>query len=188
MLLGTSTVGSGRGRLAVAGGIKGNDEMSGFLIEEATRRSGLVWLGLPAGPRPAWHVWQDSAAYVVTGGLEQPLPGLLDVRHVAVTVPSKDNRSRLVSWLAECTRVEPGSPEWEAVEPALRAARLNLPDGERAGERWARECAIVRLSPTGQILDAPGRVPTGSAATAPPPSPATTVGRLPRMLGRRRKV
>lgn len=133
-------------------------------------------------------MWQDGAAYVVTGRGEQPLPGLLDVRHVVVTVPSKDNRSRLVSWLAACSRVEPGSQEWEAVEPALRAARLNLPDGERAGERWARECAIVRLSPTGQVLDAPGRVPTGSAAEPPPPSPATTVGRLPGMLRRRRRV
>lgn len=162
--------------------------MNAFLIEEATRRSGLVWLGLPAGPRPAWHVWQDGAAYVVTGRLEQPLPGLLDVEHVAVSVPSKDNRARLISWLAACTVVEPESAEWQAVVPALQAARLNLPDGEHAPERWARECAIVRLAPTGQVLDAPGRVPTGSAAAPPPPSPATTVGRLPRMLGRRRKV
>lgn len=162
--------------------------MNSFLIEEATRRSGLVWLDLPAGPRPAWHVWDDGAAYVVTGALEQPLPGLLDVKHVAVTVPSKDNRSRLVSWLAACTRVEPGTAEWDAVVPALLAARLNLPDSEHAAERWARECAVVRLSPTGQVLDAPGRVPTGPAAAPPPPSAATTVGRLPGMLGRRRKV
>lgn len=162
--------------------------MNTFLIEEATKRSGLVWLELPTGPRPAWHIWKDGAAYVVTGGREQPLPGLLDMRHVAVIVPSKDNRSRLVSWLAECTRIEPDSTEWDDVAPALRAARLNLPDGEHAAQRWVRECAIVRLSPTGQVLDAPGRVPTGSGATAPPPTPATTVGRLPGMLGRRRKV
>jgi hypothetical protein len=162
--------------------------MNSFLIDEATRRSGLVWLDLPAGPRPAWHVWQDGAAFVVTGGLEQPLPGLLDVKHVTVTVPSKDNRSRLISWLATCTRVEPGTAEWDAVVPTLQAARLNLPDGEHAAERWARDCAVVRLSPTGQVLDAPGRVPNGPAAAAPPPSAATTVGRLPGMLGRRRKV
>ncbi|MBO0827978.1 MAG: hypothetical protein J2P24_09370 [Streptosporangiales bacterium] len=162
--------------------------MNGFLIEEATRRSGLVWLGLPTGPRPAWHVWQDGAAYVVTGGKEQPLPGLSDLRHVIVTVPSKDNRSRLISWLAACTRVEPSSAEWETVVPVLQAARLNLPDGERSGERWARECTVVRLSPTGQVLDAPGRMPAGSAAAAPPPTPATTVGRLPGMLRRRRRV
>lgn len=162
--------------------------MNAFLIEEATRRSGLVWLDLPGGPRPAWHVWQDGAAYVVTGGLEQPLPGLLDVRHVAVTVPSKDNRSRLVTWLAACTRIVPGSAKWRAVVPALQASRLNLPDGERAVDRWESECTVVELAPTGQVLDAPGRVPSGSAAAPPPPSPATTVGRLPGMLGRRRKV
>lgn len=120
------------------------------LVEEATKRAGLVWLNLPAaGPRPAWHVWHEGAAYVVTGGIEQPLPGLLDLDQVVVTVPSKDNRGRLVSWLADCERLAPGSDHWNTVVPVLVAGRLNLPDGQAASDRWARESAIVRLGPTG---------------------------------------
>jgi len=156
------------------------------LVEEATRRAGLIWLDLPGvGQRPAWHVWHDGAAYVVTGGLEQPLPGLLDLRQVVVTVPSKDNRSRLVSWLADCERLAPGSDHWNTVVPVLVAGRLNLPDGQAAPDRWARESAIVRLSPTGEVLSEPGNTSTSSGAAPPPPTPASTVGRLPGRLGRR---
>lgn len=160
------------------------------LVEEATKRAGLVWLNLPdVPPRAAWHVWHDGAAYVVTGGIEQQLPGLLDLAQTVVTVPSKDNRSRLVSWLADCQRLAPGSDAWNAVLPVLTAGRLNLPDGEAAPDRWARECAIVKLVPTGEIIDEPGREPTGSGAAPPPATPATTVGQQPRMVGglRRRR-
>ncbi|MQA02397.1 MAG: hypothetical protein GEV07_06625 [Streptosporangiales bacterium] len=158
------------------------------LVEEATKKAGLIWLALPdAGDRPAWHVWHDGAAYVVTGGLEQPLPGLLELTQVAVTVPSKDNRSRLVSWLARCERLAPGSNDWNDVVPVLVAGRLNLPDTATAADRWARESAIVRLIPTGDVLEQPGDTPRDSGAAPPPPTTATTVGRLPGMLGRRRK-
>lgn len=158
------------------------------LVEEATKKAGLVWLDLPGtGPRPAWHVWHEDAAYVVTGGLEQPLPGLLELSQVVVTVPSKDNRSRIVSWRADCVRLAPGSDDWNAVVPVLVAGRLNLPDGQAAPDRWSRESAVVRLVPTGEVLDWPGRAPLGSGAAPPPLTPATTVGRLPGMLGRRRR-
>src|SRR4051794_28611319 len=61
------------------------------LLDEATKKSGLVWVR-PAGQgqraHGVWHLWQDGAAYVLTGGLEQQLPPLDD--HAFVTVRSKD--------------------------------------------------------------------------------------------------
>ena len=99
------------------------------LIAEATRRTGVIWLTVPGPgrPVPAWHIWRGppGAAYLVTGPGEQPLPGLADATRVAVTVPSKDTGGGLVTWAARVHRVEPGSPEWDAVIGPLTAARLN---------------------------------------------------------------
>jgi 8-oxo-dGTP diphosphatase len=99
------------------------------LIAEGTRRTGVIWLTVPGRDRPvpAWHIWRDppGAAYVVTGPGEQPLPGVADASRVTVTVPSKDTGGALVTWTAGVHRVEPGSPEWDAVIGPLAAARLN---------------------------------------------------------------
>jgi 8-oxo-dGTP diphosphatase len=99
------------------------------LVAEATRRAGVVWLTVPGRDRayPAWHLWRDppGAAYLVTGPGEQLLPGLDRAARVAVTVPSKESRGALVTWTAEVSRVEPGSPEWGEVIGPLAAARLN---------------------------------------------------------------
>jgi 8-oxo-dGTP diphosphatase len=99
------------------------------LVAEATRRAGVIWLTVPGRDRayPAWHLWRDppGAAYLATGPGEQPLPGLAGAARVAVTVPSKESRGTLVTWTAEVSRVEPGSPEWAEVIGPLAAARLN---------------------------------------------------------------
>jgi hypothetical protein len=159
------------------------------LIEEATRRSGLVWLDLPGldCPRGTWHVWHDGAAYVVTGGIEQPLPGLPRAERVTVIVRSKDKGGRLVSWVASVSRVEPGTPEWDAVTPLLAKDRLNAPDTERQIERWADEAYVLRLAPTGEVTESPGSMPDDYAAVRPVPSPATTTRAKPFMVGARRR-
>ena len=61
------------------------------LVGEASRKAGLVWLAYAgaASPRPAWHVWVEGAAYVVTGGAEQDLPGLADATEVMVDRPEQ---------------------------------------------------------------------------------------------------
>lgn len=158
------------------------------LVEEATKKAGLLWLSEPetGRPRAAWHLWQDGAAYVVTGGAEQPLPGIVDAERVTVTVPSKDKGGRLVTWIALVTRVAPGTGEWERVVPELHGKRLNAPDGEDQPQRWAHESVLLRLEPAGEITEAPGTMPDGRHAAPPPPSPATTSGPLPYVLGRRR--
>lgn len=161
------------------------------LVEEACRRSGLVWLQIAGGDRAhaAWHTWHDGAVHVVTGGAEQPLPGLVDAcmagGRVRVTVPSKETRGRLVTWVAKASTLAPGSREWVAAAAALHATRLNAPDGEEQPARWARESTLVRLEPTAEVPEHPGAAPTGSHAAPPAPSPATTRGKLPFVLGRR---
>jgi hypothetical protein len=126
------------------------------LVEESARRSGLVWVrrvgaGPQTGPppRPVWHVWQDGSAYLLTGGIEQPMPEGLDAdrAQAEVIARSKDKGSRLVVWRAAVQRVEADSNEWRAVVPALASRRLNSPDGEQAPQRWARECRLFRLTP-----------------------------------------
>src|SRR5205809_657649 len=69
------------------------------LIERATRKAGLIWIKVPGDPRayPAWHHWHDGSAYVLTGGSEQPLSWLVDIRTAGVIVPSKDTGGRLLT-------------------------------------------------------------------------------------------
>lgn len=162
------------------------DAFAQALVEEATKKAGLVWLTVPGRPAQAvWHVWQEGADYVVGGGLEQPLPDLASAVEVFVTVPSKDKGGRLVTWLAKPHLLEPGTPEWDSAAAALHAQRLNPPDGERQPQRWADESEIWRLEPTGAVTEQPGEMPDGSGATVPVPTEATTRDRLPFVIGRR---
>jgi 8-oxo-dGTP diphosphatase len=132
------------------------------LVAEATRRAGVIWLTVAGRDRPfpAWHIWRDppGAAYVVTGPGEQPLPGLAGAGRVTVTVPSKDAGGTLVAWAAGVCRVDPGSPEWDAVIGPLAAARLNAelgPGEDSPARRWAACGAVFRLAPVAP----PGRPP-----------------------------
>lgn len=153
------------------------------------KKSGMLWLALPGAsqPRPAWHVWHDGKGYVVTGGIEQPLPGLPDADWVMVTVRSKDKGNRLVSWVAEVGQVDPGGEEWQTVVPLLAKERLNAPDGPDQVDRWAREAYVIRLSPTGEVPEAPGTFPSDYASVRPVPTPATTTDRTPFMIGAKRR-
>jgi len=158
------------------------------LIAEACRKSDLVWITLPGVPqsRAAWHVWFDDAVHLVSGGTEQDLPGLDAAETVEVIVRSKDRGGRLVRWAARVRRLQPGTEEWDAAARELVAKRLNLRDADHARERWARECLIARLDPTGEVLEHPGAMSDDSHAAPPLPSPAVTIGPLPWVLGRRR--
>ena len=118
------------------------------LIAEATRRSGVVWLGR-AGAPPAlvWHLWHDGSAYVLGGGAEQALP-VSPGDDAVVVVRSKASQSGVVvTWHAEVTAVQPGTPAWAEVLPLLAAERLNAP--AEADRRWADECVVLRLDPRG---------------------------------------
>lgn len=155
------------------------------LVEEATKKSGLVWVG----GRAVWHAWVDGAMCVLGGPGEQPLPELSDGGTATVTVRSRDKGGRLVTWTGRTRLLPPHSPEWEAAVAELKGKRLNAPDAERMTERWARDCALYRLTPEGSPTEFPGAMPTGSGAAAPVPTPATTrrpvPAALPRLLARR---
>ncbi|MEU8519159.1 hypothetical protein [Streptomyces sp. NBC_01216] len=159
------------------------------LVEEATKKSGLVWVrGDAPAARALWHVWHDGAALLVGDGPgEQPLPGLADGGTAEVTVRSKDKGGRILSWTAAVRELAAGSPGWEAAVAELKGKRLNAPDGEAVPERWARECRVLRLEP----VDSTTRLPEGSLAAVPRPSDAITrrpvPAALPRLLLKRRK-
>lgn len=158
------------------------------LVTEASGKSGIVWITV-AGQRarPAWHHWDDGAAYVITGGSEQPLPGLVGADKAEVTVPSKDAGGRLVTWVAQVSQIPPDSEQWRAVVPAMHAKRLNAADGDQQPLRWSQQCSLLCLRPTGELREAPGSMPQHSGAAAPAPSPAVTSGPLPFVLGRSRR-
>ncbi|MET9546154.1 MULTISPECIES: hypothetical protein [unclassified Streptomyces] len=159
------------------------------LVEEATKKSGLIWVrgeGSPA--RALWHVWHEGAACLVGDGPgEQPLPGLVDGGLAEVTVRSKDKGGRVIAWTATVSELAAGSEEWEAAVAELKGKRLNALDAERMPQRWAEECRVVRLAP----LEATTELPSGSLAAAPLPTEATTrqavPAGLPRLLFKRKR-
>ncbi|MBH1935669.1 hypothetical protein I5Q34_15560 [Streptomyces sp. AV19] len=160
------------------------------LIEEAAKKSGLLWVQGPTGPsRALWHVWHDGAAHVVGGPGEQPLDdlGLTDGATAAVTVRSKDKGGRLVTWTARVGELAPGGEAWTAAVAELKGKRLNAVGFDSLEERWARECRVLRLAPTG----ASEPLPSSALAAAPLPTPATTrhpmPAALPRLLRRGRR-
>ncbi|MDX3644146.1 hypothetical protein [Streptomyces sp. MB09-02B] len=159
------------------------------LVEEATKKSGLIWVRGVGVSRALWHVWHEGAACVVGDGPgEQPLPELADGGSAVVTVRSKDKGGRLVSWAADVVELAPESPEWESAVAELKGKRLNAPDGEAMPARWARECRVLRLRPTGATLPLPdgdlAEPPVATSATTRQPIPAA----VPRLLfGRRNR-
>jgi hypothetical protein len=154
-----------------------------LLIDEATKKSGLVWVTTVAGVSPVWLLWHEGAAYVLSGPGEQPCDGLEPGGPATVTVRSKDKGSRLVTWVADVSRLEPGGDAWTAIVPLLMGKRLNLVDGEAAAARWARDCLVHRLTPTGELTDSPEHMPDGSLAAPPLPTPATTDVPMPFTVG-----
>lgn len=119
--------------------------MSLALIEEGAKKSGVLWIALPSGPRLAWHVWHEGAIYVVTGGEEQSLPGLTEAPEVEVILRSKDNGAELVRFPASVEVVDQAAAG-QAVA-ALARERLNARDAAGLLDRWAARSAVVRLTP-----------------------------------------
>ncbi|WP_433497909.1 hypothetical protein ACQP1K_23785 [Sphaerimonospora sp. CA-214678] len=119
--------------------------MSLALIEEGAKKSSVLWIALPSGPRLAWHVWHEGAIYVVTGGGEQPLPGLTESPEVEITLRSKDNGAELVRFPASVEVVDQEAAG-ETVA-ALARERLNAHDAAGLIDRWAARSVVVRLTP-----------------------------------------
>jgi hypothetical protein len=158
------------------------------LIAELSRKTGVSWLsatGAEERTYAVWHVWHDDALCLVSGGGEQPLPDIDDGARVEVTQRSKDNGGRLVTWVGTASVVPPGSAEWDSITPALVSDRLNLRDLTTAADEWARSSVVRKVVPTGELVEAPGRLSEDAHRATPAPTPATTRGRLPKVLHRR---
>ncbi len=171
------------------------DPVVAALVAELGKKTSVCWLtyvatpDTPAGTHAAWHEWLDTgdggSLYVVAGGTEQPLPGLARAGRVEVTMRSKDNGGRLVTWEATPSQVLPEDDAWVAVTAALAAGRLNVPDLGAAAEGWASGSVVTRLEPTGRTVERPDDLSAEHHRATPPDSPATTRGPLPRVLHRR---
>jgi hypothetical protein len=142
------------------------------LLSEAGKKSGMLWIDVP-GDRawPAWHVWLDGTAYVVSGPGEQSLPWL--PAELALTFRSKSTGGRLVTVPAAARIVKPDDETWDAATTALKASRLNAPAGDIIA-RWANDNTVYALTPHGEALEGPGSYSQESGITQPAPTPATT--------------
>jgi hypothetical protein len=134
--------------------VSATPSLSAALADEGLRRSAVLWLELPGGPRIAWHAYADGTALVVHEGAEQALPGLAHLDHVRVLLRSKDNGALLAGFDADVVRVEPGSAEWAPAAARLQAARHSSPQGARHSpgpgaevDHWATDSVISRLVP-----------------------------------------
>lgn len=165
------------------------------LVAELGKKTSVSWVTVDTGQvgasaHPVWHVWLEldgdgGALYVVSGGTEQPLPGIGSAEQVQVTMRSKDNGGRLVTWSAAASVVPPDDPRWEPVTAALVSARLNLPDLQAAVQEWARSSLVTRLEPVGDYPESPASLPDDAHLGVPRPTRATTRGPLPKVLHRR---
>ncbi|GAA2131382.1 hypothetical protein GCM10009760_05040 [Kitasatospora kazusensis] len=169
------------------------DFLDRALLEEAAKKSGLLWVRADGEQqsRALWHAWHDGAVVVVGDGAEQPLHGLTAGSGATVTVRSKDKWGRLTSWPARVGELAPQSEAWLGAVEELKGKRLNAPDTDTIGDRWARECRVLRLEPAGPLAEQPGAMPEDSHAAVPMPSTATTrkpiPAGLPKLLLKRRK-
>jgi hypothetical protein len=158
------------------------------LVAEACQRSTMLWVQAP-GRRalPVWHAWHDGAVLLVAGGEEQPDPVADGATEVQVVVRSKAAQSRLVTFGAAVEVLDPSTPQWAEAAAALRGERLNARDPDTLLDRWAASSRVLRLVPTGDATEEPGRYDASSGALPPAPSSAVTVRRRPFHLGGRRR-
>jgi hypothetical protein len=157
------------------------------LVEEAGRASAVLWVRLPgrAQPLAAWYAWVDGAAVVVHDGDEQALPGLRTAGRVQLVLRSKDKGTLLVTVPARVVLLEPGTEAYDKAVVALHAARQSAPDGEAQPARWAATSLVSRLEPDGEPVEAPGSYEPTDRRAVPVETDATTLRRLPLVLGKR---
>jgi hypothetical protein len=146
------------------------------LLNEAMAKSGLLWIEVSDDRTwPAWHVWDDGAALVVSGPGEQPLPWL--PKEVRLILRSKDTGGRLLTVRAHVHVLEPGAPEWQRATELLRASRLNAVDDSLT--RWAAECTVTALVPFDSPLESPGAYAAHDHREPPARTAATTTSWRP---------
>jgi hypothetical protein len=140
-------------------------------VADLAKKSSVAWIRVGAQTFPVWLEWVETtsgigetvgAICVVgsadAGGSEQPLPPLGDGDSAVVLLRSKTDRQLAAAVPVVASVVQPGSELWGPVTAALKAGRLNAPDLPTMTDRWAHECRVLRLVPSGE--------PTSAAAAA----------------------
>jgi hypothetical protein len=144
------------------------------LVAEAMKKAAIIWVST-ARDQPAYPLWCfpiDDALYVVTGGDEQPAPGLTSVNEVTVGARG-DHGGRIVRWRAAIEPVAPGGEAWETVAPALAGKRLNASGTVDAlVATWVDHATVLRLLPIGDEIE-----PTSDLSAAAPPRPTPAARR-----------
>jgi hypothetical protein len=158
------------------------------LVDEAMKKSALIWVRteLRPGGRALWHSWLNGLAYVVTGGDEQPDPGL-GAGSAVVVLRSKDTEDRLLAFRCEVSRMTADDADWAEATGDLAKTRLNLRNASEAPRRWQDldTYRVYRLRPTGDALvEGPGRYPDVSGRARPVETTATTSGAAPWIVHR----
>jgi hypothetical protein len=130
-------------------------------VADLAKKSSVAWIRVGTKTYPVWHKWVETevdgvaegAICVVgslqAGGSEQPLPPLEDGDTAVVLLRSKADRQLAAALPVVASVVQPGSELWEPVTAALKPGRLNAPDLPTMTERWAGECRVLRLVPSG---------------------------------------
>ena len=153
------------------------------LVEAAGKASAVLWVRQSGAARAAWYAWVDGAAVVVHEGDEQSLPGLREATRVELVLRSKDTGALLLVVPARVVRLEPGTPGYDSAVAALHAARQSAPADVLS--RWAAASLVTRLEPDGEPVEAPGWYDDADRRAVPVDTEATTLHRLPLVLGRR---
>lgn len=127
-------------------------------FKKAVSKGEIVWLTVPPVPagrrtgkahtQPVWFLYDNGKLFLLSGPGEQDVPGLADAAEVEITARSKDLRSRVARVRAKVRRIPADSDEFGQRAEKMLAGRLNLPDGDAALDRWARDCVMVELTPT----------------------------------------
>jgi len=122
-------------------------------VDAALSKSTIAWLVVVQDDRteitkPIWYGYDEGRVYVLTGKGEQEIPGLAgSSKHVRLIVRSKDVQSRVGEILC-VSQTLPKDADWERIaREILLGRRLNLRDGEKAADRWNKDCEIVMLTP-----------------------------------------
>jgi hypothetical protein len=122
-------------------------------VDAALSKSTIAWLVVAQDDgteitKPIWYGYDQGRVSVLTGKGEQELPGLAGTsKHVKLIVRSKDVQSRVGEVLC-VSQTLPKDKEWDRIaKDVLLGRRLNLHDGDKAVDRWKRDCEIVLLTP-----------------------------------------
>jgi len=121
-------------------------------VDAALAKSTIAWVAVPQDDgteitKAVGYGYDQGRVFVLTGNGEQEVPGFTTASHVRLIVRSKDIQSK-VGDVACVAQVMSKDAEWDRIaREVLLGRRLNLADGDKAPDRWRKECEIVQLTP-----------------------------------------